>query len=511
MKNIRLILALIILPLTLAQTTVNALEKPIEATESPTWFFYTLGDKIQNLESVDANLPFDQHLQSYLKAYSALNELHQFSNDFGPKLQKLFKNKIPPTGEQMQAVQKLLRAYLVLTHRMLEHASLYGAISEQNASHLIDLKDPVQTKKNLLWFSAHMALLDNFYDGYKSYYISQDLRSMLKDIVKTHEEETKYLFTVIKNTTRKKSQTYLRSYLLQYKNNESALVASAQNDSELNGLVDILSQNQSAKELTKDKLLPIKNYSLVDGIKNIFGKITYGASKYFGNTVGMVRWRHGYLYERPEVLTLLQNNLKPLDIILEKTSFALTDQFIPGNFGHAAIWLGTEQQLKDLGMWNHPSIVPFQKAISEGKSIVQALRPGVGMDTLRRFMKVDQFALIRHKNIDADKKEMGEIYTRALENVGKKYDFRFDVTTQSSLICSELIHYAFGKVLWPTEITVGRHTITPDRLVDLAYYDHSPIEFVLFLVGESNTKFIQAGKSVLAEKIGFIQNLRSQI
>ena len=84
-------------------------------------------------------------------------------------------------------------------------------------------------------------------------------------------------------------------------------------------------------------------------------------SKLFGNSVGMVATRKGKLYNNENVFEQLTNQLCAGDILLEKTPFRLTDKFIPGHWGHAAIWVGTEEELKRLDLWDHPVVIPFHK------------------------------------------------------------------------------------------------------------------------------------------------------
>ena len=78
------------------------------------------------------------------------------------------------------------------------------------------------------------------------------------------------------------------------------------------------------------------------------------ASKLFGNTVGLVQTRHGKLHGNARVVKDLKSQMKPLDVLLERTPFRLTAQFIPGYFGHVAIWVGTPDEIKAMGLWDHP-------------------------------------------------------------------------------------------------------------------------------------------------------------
>jgi hypothetical protein len=89
------------------------------------------------------------------------------------------------------------------------------------------------------------------------------------------------------------------------------------------------------------------------GLKNKGFNVT---SMLFGNTVGLVELRRGKLYGRAEVLSRVSETARAGDILLEKTPFRLTDAFIPGHWGHAAIWVGSEAELRALGIWDHPAV-----------------------------------------------------------------------------------------------------------------------------------------------------------
>ena len=80
-------------------------------------------------------------------------------------------------------------------------------------------------------------------------------------------------------------------------------------------------------------------------------------SMFFGNSVGLIETRRGKLYRRPQLAASIRQELRAGDILLEKTPFRLTDMLIPGFWGHAAIWTGSEEELKALGIWQHPLVV----------------------------------------------------------------------------------------------------------------------------------------------------------
>lgn len=229
-------------------------------------------------------------------------------------------------------------------------------------------------------------------------------------------------------------------------------------------------------------------------------------SRDLGNAAGSVRWRKGHLLKEEKVFQEILAELKPLDIITEKTYFALTDKLIPGHFGHNAIWLGTKDQLKANGMWNHPSIVPHQKAIEKGQSILESDRSGTHLKSLRKFMNVDEFAILRINSVKSYTQfEVERAYKIALSQLGKVYDFNFDVETTDKIVCSELLYQAYQDIHWPTQAYLGRVTITPDNVTSLGLYNNSPIELVYYVAAKKKNQIKYKNLDNLAEDMKFVK------
>lgn len=203
---------------------------------------------------------------------------------------------------------------------------------------------------------------------------------------------------------------------------------------------------------------------MTDYFREAKNNVTHVISKFFGNTVGMVQSRKGKLYGlTDEQLDEMAKEFRPLDILLEKTPFRLTDRFIPGHWGHVAVWTGTKEELVELGLWEHELIKPHQHAIEfEGARIIEALRPGVQYNTLRHFMDIDDLAIVRPKDLSLEKKR--EYLENAFRQIGKSYDFNFDVETNERIVCSELAYVTYPDYKWPTDKAVGRYTISPDHV-----------------------------------------------
>lgn len=227
--------------------------------------------------------------------------------------------------------------------------------------------------------------------------------------------------------------------------------------------------------------------------------VTFALSMGFGNFVGLVETRKGYLYKMSDwEKSQLMSELKPLDLVLEKTPFRLTDKMIPGHYGHVAIWIGTEQQLRELQIWDD---IPekHKKMIQSGHHMIEALRPGVQINTLDHFLNIDDLLVLRDKRDVSDGYRRKTIL-RALAQIGKEYDFNFDVDTHHRIVCSEIAYAVFADVQWPKDRLLGRNTISPDNVAKLAKGANAILEpVILYYNGVRFKKELKKSVELLLE------------
>lgn len=261
----------------------------------------------------------------------------------------------------------------------------------------------------------------------------------------------------------------------------------------------------SYAEIRKNSSLEIKSMfsinrinifknKIEDNIRLISSDATNQVSKMFGNAAGIIVARRGKLDELPkEKQSEIIANLQPLDILLEKAPFRLTDYLIPGYWSHVALWSGTEEELSKLGVWDelpaiyneaketyHYSGPDFQDAIRNGHMVIEALRPGVQINTLQHFLNIDDLGVIRYNDFNLENKR--SYLLNAFSQIGKSYDFNFDVESKNEIVCSELIYVSFDDLDWNTTKTVGRYTISPDNVAQNLAYD-SFDAIILYLDG----------------------------
>jgi hypothetical protein len=185
----------------------------------------------------------------------------------------------------------------------------------------------------------------------------------------------------------------------------------------------------------------------------------YGGSYVVGNTIGLFHKKT----DRETNAKLLGPQLRPFDIVVMKSPGHLTDQFIPGYFGHVGIWLGSDLASK----MTHKSAKDDD---SKGRSMVEVLRSGVKISTLREFCDGDVFLIIRPTRLTDEQKKT--ILVNVSKQLKKDYDFNFDIESPESITCTELIYLTYDFIDWQIRYTWSRYTLSPDDLVQTVLHSN---------------------------------------
>jgi len=355
------------------------------------------------------------------------------------------------------------------------------------------IPEAIRTKAVMLSVAAALTLYDNYLMGALLFENDKRLRRLINDPDKGFGISANELLDITLATNSIQNQKRMQDGITFFEGKSSIFKGVKDNDFDYLKLLIYASPSYNH----------IKNIGTTGMLKKkfkMFGKISRdiiaelrddgldGVSKFFGNSVGLIESRKGKLYHKEKIRKQLLEQLQPLDIILEKTPFRLTDKLIPGHFGHVAIWVGNQKELEDKGLWKHEIIQPYHHKITptgnntnskDGYCIVEALREGVKLSSLEKFMNVDDIAILRPIFDDNVSEKEKESLLLAFRQIGKEYDFNFDVNTTEKIVCSELAYVCFPQIDWPTEKTVGRHTISPDNVANLCW-NGTPLELITF-------------------------------
>jgi len=256
------------------------------------------------------------------------------------------------------------------------------------------------------------------------------------------------------------------------------------------------------EENDKQPKFKINRYNVIsnkisDRIRRITNNGTELVSKMFGNTAGMIVVGRGSMESLSgKQKKAIISKMQPMDILLEKAPFRLTDYFIPGYWCHVGVWAGSENQLKELEVW---ALLPqlyseavnkyeysgpsFQTSIRSGHHIIESLRPGVQINTLEHFLNIDDLGVIRFTGQTKEKRK--SYLLNAFRQIGKNYDFSFNVESTDEIVCSELVYAAFEDIIWDTNKLMGRNTISPDNVARKMTKDDRFVPVLLYLNGKS--------------------------
>ena len=216
--------------------------------------------------------------------------------------------------------------------------------------------------------------------------------------------------------------------------------------------------------------------------------VVAGAARVWGFISDHLGWREGHLKDNNEAKELLKNNLKPLDLVYEKRKFLLSNYTIPGHWGHVGIWLGTKEELIELGVWDQDYFAPFREFVEAGRSIIEIRKEGINYQSLDTFINLDEVAVTRVKNI-SDNAE--EIFSELSGQLNKKYDFKFDARTADKITCAELVSFTYGDVRWHETKTLFQISLRPDDMA-LSTLDEDPAsELILYLKGNKDKTTFQ--------------------
>ncbi len=216
----------------------------------------------------------------------------------------------------------------------------------------------------------------------------------------------------------------------------------------------------------------------------------------------------------PEHLQPIADRMQPGDIMLQRREWCLTNLGIPGYWTHAALFIGTPEQLdahfeglpdlegasaSDYLRARHPGAwASFVTPDEDGhpRAMIEALRPGVVCYSFEHSNHADATCALRVKR--ADRARQLAAVDEALRHFGKPYDYNFDFATDGAVVCSELIYEAWregSEVALEPKQANGRLLLSPNEIAikyDREFGADAPeLELVVFLDGLSDGSIVE--------------------
>ena len=272
--------------------------------------------------------------------------------------------------------------------------------------------------------------------------------------------------------------------------------------------VDWLTQriDQGLLNIEKVKLNPVRAWfaRLSWRLKRDAYKPKYGATKLVAKLVSDTR-----IVQREKFISVALaqqavtgswsktrgKKLQPGDIILTRRNWHLSNAFLPGFWPHAALYVGTEEQLKELGITEKNAGVGWEEYIKpqhgHPRVILEAVGEGVRFHSAEYTLNADYVMVLRprlpHLNDEQKKAALKTALLKAfIEYYGLPYDFDFDFVDEHKIVCSELIYRIYSEELdFDWETVVGKEVVSPlsiaRRFKRELGSDKAQFEFILFL------------------------------
>lgn len=176
---------------------------------------------------------------------------------------------------------------------------------------------------------------------------------------------------------------------------------------------------------------------------------------------------------RMDVAQQLRASLKPGDVLITRKEFAVTNYFLPGYWPHAALYLGSAEELQALGIAEHENLRPrWQRLLDcdpgESLRVLEALKDGVHIRSLRSPFGVDAIAVLRPK---LESTQIAAALSRGFVHEGKSYDFDFDFNRSDRLVCTEVVYRSYervGGVEFRLTRRAGRWTLAAEDIMQMA-------------------------------------------
>ena len=409
---------------------------------------------------------------------------------------KDFNNSKPLTGEQINNIRLFTKKHLALRKEFYHYIDKYSCLMKEDRDSNLVLKN--RLKAGMIALSSALVLYDNYLLAISHYEKNKKLRQFINSEDLGYGLKKDSLTKVTDNYASQGHRKQMVSALKYYKRHIKQ-VNNIEDDNALVYLQQLIEQSpsyQNSKSWSANLWPKITGHKIKDDAQSLFNITLNLFSKIFGNSVGLVETRKGKLYQSKKISSYIKSSLKSGDILLEKTPFRLTDSLIPGHWGHAAIYVGSIDELKELGIWEHPLVKKYQQEIRANKYVAEALRDGVQLNTMEHFLNIDDFAALRY--IKESREEKAKRIILTLRQLGKEYDFNFDVETSDKIVCSELIYITSTTIDWKTDKLLGRHTISPDNVAIKAVGDKPDFSIV---------SLIHDGKIIKEHKRKFMKNL----
>lgn len=250
----------------------------------------------------------------------------------------------------------------------------------------------------------------------------------------------------------------------------------ARNDSELKALLHIVSTLQHRMDVSIDRFVLARTRSQTHRIRNhigrnLLGRALYGLQKCVSRLIADRYVKGDHKPGLPaKVEAEIERQLQPGDVIVVRKEHAFTNYFLPGYWPHAALHLGSLNELRDLQLNKHQNVSPkwnqLETVDSERRNgVLEAMKDGVRVRSVSCPFRSDAIAILRPQ---LSREHIAEAIGRGFFHADKPYDFDFDFARSDRLVCTEVVYRSYegiGGLAFQLTRRAGRMTLSAEDLL----------------------------------------------
>ncbi len=204
----------------------------------------------------------------------------------------------------------------------------------------------------------------------------------------------------------------------------------------------------------------------------------------------------------------LERSLRPGDVIVVRKEHAFTNYFLPGYWPHAALYIGSLDELRDMQLDQHQNVRPRWQQLEtvdreRPSRVLEAMKDGVRVRSLSCPFRSDAIAILRPQ---LSPEQIADAIGRGFFHADKPYDFDFDFARSDRMVCTEVVYRSFEGVGGMTfELTrrAGRMTLSAEDILKKSVAGDGFETYAVFCPAISDAiAWGDAGDEILRNTIG---------
>ncbi len=207
--------------------------------------------------------------------------------------------------------------------------------------------------------------------------------------------------------------------------------------------------------------------------EDVFGRALYGLQKVVSELMSDIWVRRGHQPSLPaEIREQMSSLLAPGDVFIVRKEYALTNYFLPGYWPHAALYLGTADELQTLGVDSGEHVQPRWSKLAGGdeepRRVLESMKDGVQIRSVDSPLASDSVVVVRPQLESA---QIAAAISKGMVHEGKPYDFDFDFNRSDRLVCTEVVYRTYdgiGGINIELHRRAGRNTLAAGDLLRMA-------------------------------------------